>query len=303
MNKFLGFTKRNLLVYFKDKASVLFSMLSPLIVFALYMLFLKGTITDSLESHAQGLENFVSKSNIDALANGILLASIMGTSIITVPYQTLITLVKDREEKIDYDISATPMSRIQIIMSYFASACIAAFIMTSVVMAIGLVILCNNYDMNIGAMEVLKLVGFNLIGSICSTAMFMLITMFIKSTATSGALIGILSAASGFVIGAYIPLGNFSETVQTVCNIFPQTGVTGLIKKTLLSGILENIDSEIGGLDNGVFVQSIKDAFSLRMRVFENNLEAGQTLLYIAIITVVFIVLIGIVYPKIYKRK
>lgn len=303
MNKFWGFTKRNLLVYFKDKASVLFSMLSPLIVFALYMLFLKGTILDSLESRSSGLENFITSSNLEALANGILLASIIGTSIITVPYQTLITLVKDREDRIDYDISATPMGRIQIVMSYFASACIAAFVMTTIVMTVGLVILCNNYDMCIGAMEIVKLVGFNLIGSVCSTAMFMLITMFFKSTATSNAFIGILSAASGFIIGAYIPLGNFSETVQTVCNLFPQTGITALIKKIILSGILENIDGEIGGVDNGVFVKSIGDAFSLKMRVFENNLRAGQTLLYIAIITVVFIVLIGIVYPKIYKRK
>ena len=49
----------------------------------------------------------------------------------------------------------------------------------------------------------------------------MLITMFFKSTNASGAFIGILSASSGFVIGAYIPISEFSGTIQTICNIFP----------------------------------------------------------------------------------
>ena len=66
---------------------------------------------------------------------------------------------------------------------------------------------------------------------------------------------------------------------------------------------IKNMDGNTATATVYIVVKSINDAFSLKMRVFENNLNAGQTLLYIAIITVVFIVLIGIVYPKIYKRK
>ena len=41
MKGFIGFTKRNLLVYFKDKQAILFSLLTSIIVFVLYLLFLK----------------------------------------------------------------------------------------------------------------------------------------------------------------------------------------------------------------------------------------------------------------------
>lgn len=44
-------------------------------------------------------------------ANLILLTGILGSAMITVPYNCLITLVKDRENKVDYDILATPLKR------------------------------------------------------------------------------------------------------------------------------------------------------------------------------------------------
>jgi len=44
MRKFVGLTKRNLLIYFKDIQSIFFSMLTPIIVLVLYVLFLKGDL-------------------------------------------------------------------------------------------------------------------------------------------------------------------------------------------------------------------------------------------------------------------
>ena len=50
MKKFMGLTKRNLLIYFKDKPAIVFSLLTSLIVLVLYLLFLKGTFEASLDS-------------------------------------------------------------------------------------------------------------------------------------------------------------------------------------------------------------------------------------------------------------
>ena len=59
MKGFIGFTKRNLLIYFKDKQAILFSLLTSIIVFVLYLLFLKGSFVDAIESAMQGLEDVV----------------------------------------------------------------------------------------------------------------------------------------------------------------------------------------------------------------------------------------------------
>ena len=53
MRKFMGLTRRNLLIYFKDVQSVIFSMLTSIIVLALYLLFLKDTFVDSIEGAMQ----------------------------------------------------------------------------------------------------------------------------------------------------------------------------------------------------------------------------------------------------------
>ena len=65
MNDFIGLTRRNLLVYFKDKLAILFSLLTSIIVFALYLLFLKGTFADALTGTMNGLEDIVDAKNID----------------------------------------------------------------------------------------------------------------------------------------------------------------------------------------------------------------------------------------------
>ncbi|MDD4543026.1 MAG: ABC transporter permease, partial [Clostridia bacterium] len=41
------FTKRNLMVFFKDKSAVFFSLLATLIIVALYLLFLGDTWSNS----------------------------------------------------------------------------------------------------------------------------------------------------------------------------------------------------------------------------------------------------------------
>ena len=49
MKMYMGLTKRNLLVYLKDKQSIVFSLLTSMIVFALYLLFLKSTFVDAID--------------------------------------------------------------------------------------------------------------------------------------------------------------------------------------------------------------------------------------------------------------
>lgn len=303
MKDFMGFTRRNLLIYFKDKLAILFSLLTSIIVFVLYLLFLKGTFVDAMKGTMRGLENIVNSGDIDMFVNGILLSGILGSALITVPYTCLQTIVKDREAGVDSDICATPLKRWKIILSYFASSSICSFIMTSLILTVGLVVLSFMGDIHLGIASLLSVYGLMLLGSVSSTALFMLILLFFKSTATSTAFFGILSAAAGFVIGAYIPLSQFSDGVRSFCNIFPASHITSLIRKKLLSGIAEKIDSSIGGLDNGAFIEAIKDTFSFNASAFGSNFSGIQSVIYVSIFALVCIAGMVIAYNRTYKRR
>lgn len=303
MRQFLGLTRRNLLVYFKDVQAVLFSMLTSIIVFVLFVLFLRQNYVEGITEEARALGDLVRKQDIDMFTYGLLLSGLMGSSVITVSYHTLTTVVHDREKRIDYDIAATPIRRWQIVLSYFTASVGSAILMTCFVLTAGLLFVSANGSLYLTLGDVLKLYGLTVLAAISAAALFMPFVLLFRSTSASGAFFGILSAAAGFVIGAFIPISQFSKTVQTVCGLFPGTGVTALYRSTLLQRLLDRIDAGIGGVDGGAFVQGIEKAFFSRVCLFGRTLTDGQTLVYILALIVLCIALIAFLFPKLYRRK
>lgn len=303
MRGFIGLTKRNLLIYFKDVQSVVFSLLTSIIVFALYLLFLKGTFVDAIEGAMRGLENIISAEDVETFVNGLLLTGIMGSAMITVPYNCLSTVVKDKENKIDYDILATPIKRWQIIFSYFLASVVSAFIMTSIIFTIGLVVLSAMGETYLTAKSIVELYGVIALGAISATAFFMIVVIFFKSSSASAAFFGMLSAAAGFVIGAYIPVSQFSDSVQTVCNFFPASHITVLFRKLILSDVLEKMDTDINGLDKGQFAEGIKEIFSFQTRMFGDNVGTNMSVVYVVAVLAVSLIVMIVLYNKNYKRN
>ena len=83
---FIGLTKRNMLVFFTDKGTLFFSMLTPMIILLLYILFLKNSLLSSLKDAATGLENLVAAKDMAQFVNGLLLTGIISSALITIPY-------------------------------------------------------------------------------------------------------------------------------------------------------------------------------------------------------------------------
>ena len=194
---FIGLTKRNMLVFFTDKGTLFFSMLTPMIILLLYILFLKNSLLSSLQNAATGLENLVAAKDMAQFVNGLLLTGIISSALITIPYNALEIIVRDREDKVDLDMLSTPVKRFEIILSYFCAAVASAFMQAMIVLAVGIGILSLSGDMYLSAADVVKLVGAVFLGTVSSTSVFMVVMMFFKSMGTCGAFMGILSAVSG----------------------------------------------------------------------------------------------------------
>ena len=140
MRGFFGLVRRNLLIYFKDISAVIFSLLTSIIVFVLYLLFLKGNYVSSIESYAKGLDTFIKDGDIDMLVTGILLVGILGSALITVPYSTIMGIVRDKETGVSDDILVTPLKRRLIAAAYFISAAICSFIMVSFIATVSFIL-------------------------------------------------------------------------------------------------------------------------------------------------------------------
>ena len=305
MKMYIGLTKRNLLVFFKDKQSILFSMLTSIIVFGLYMLFLRGTFVDAINGALEEvplLGSLVRQEDLKMFSDLILLTGVMGSAMITVPYNCLTTVVKDRENNVDKDMLATPVKRWQIMLAYFTAAAVSAIIMTAIILTIGLAVLNMCGDIHLSLAGLIRTYAVVALGSVSATALFISVVMFFKSSSASGAFFGILSAAAGFVIGAYIPISQFSERVQTVCNIFPGSHAVIMLRNTLMGGLLDSIDTSIGGVDNGMFTQSLRDLFTFRACLFGNRLDMGQMTVYVIALIILSMVLASFIHSRMYKE-
>ena len=306
MRGILGFIKRNLLLFFKDWQSILFSLLTSIIVLVLYLLFLKGTFVSAIQSAMEqypGLASMVPQKDIDMFANLFLLSGILGSAMISVPFSCITVLVKDRANKVDYDILATPLKREQIIFAYFVSAVLTSILLNSIILAVGLIGIRMQGNMYLNISQVVKAFSIVALGSISASAIFMIIVLFFKTVSACEAFFGILSAASGFVIGAYIPISQFSNEVQTVCNLFPASQITIMLRNILLNGLLEHINTSLQGVDQGMFVLSLKDYFSFKAKLFHGYLDMNKMLGYILGVILLCIVAQIMIYSGSYKKN
>ena len=306
MRGILGFIKRNVLLFFKDWQSILFSLLTSIIVLVLYLLFLKGTFVSAIQSAMEqypGLASMVPKKDIDMFANLFLLSGILGSAMISVPFSCITVLVKDRANKVDYDILATPMKREQIIFAYFVSAVLTSILLNSIILAVGLIGIRMQGNMYLNISQVIKAFSIVALGSISASAIFMIIVLFFKTVSACEAFFGILSAASGFVIGAYIPISQFSNEVQTVCNLFPASQITIMLRNILLNGLLEHINTSLQGVDQGMFVLSLKEYFTFQAKLFNGYLDMNKMLEYILGVILFCIVTQIMIYSGSYKKN
>ena len=301
-----GLIKRNLLLFFKDWQSILFSLLTSIIVLVLYLLFLKGTFVSAMQSAMEqypGLVSMIAEKDIDMFANFLLLTGILGSAMISVPFSCITTLVRDRANKVDYDILATPLKRGQIIFAYFVSAVLSSTLLTGFILAIGLVGISLQGDTHLNAIQLVKSFAVVALGSISASAIFMIVVLFFKSVSACEAFFGILSAASGFVIGAYIPISQFSNEVQTVCNLFPASQITIILRNILLNGLLEHINTSLAGVDQGMFILSLKEYFSFQTKLFNGYLDMTKMLEYILGVILFCIVAQILIYSGSYKKN
>ena len=306
MRGILGFIKRNVLLFFKDWQSILFSLLTSIIVLVLYLLFLKGTFVSAIQRAMEqypGLASMVPQKDIDMFANLFLLSGILGSAMISVPFSCITVLVKDRANKVDYDILATPMKREQIIFAYFVSAVLTSTLLTDIILAVGLIGIRMQGNMYLNISQVVKVFSVVALGSISASAIFMIVVLFFKTVSACEAFFGILSAASGFVIGAYIPISQFSNEVQTVCNLFPASQITIMLRNILLNGLLEHINTSLQGVDQGMFVLSLKEYFSFQAKLFNGYLDMNKMLGYILGVILLCIVAQIMIYSVSYKKN
>lgn len=298
-----GMTVRNIKVYAKDKMAILLSMLTQIIVLVLYLLFLKANYVDAINSQLEGVKDLVSKADIEGLVNAWLVSGVIGTSVVTVALNTLNLMVKDKEDRIDYDYRASSVKGSTVVMSYFSGAVASTFITSSILLTAGYIFLSMTGTFTLSFPMMLLVYALTLLGSVSGTLVIMLLISFFKKSSTLSAFGVLISTSIGFIVGAYIPVSQFDESVQTVVNLVPGSHIAALMRNVLVSPAIDNIDKALGGIDKGAFAKQARDMFALKLKIFGNEADTGFMLMYTFIIIAAFAALNIIMYRVSSKRR
>lgn len=259
----LGYTVRRCMgVFFKDGLSVFLALLAPIIVFLLYVLFLGDLQTDALMEYFPA--GTVDEKAVNAFVDSWMIAGVLGTACITVSFSANNVMVGDRERGVVNDFLAAPMKKSVLLGAYFVFNFLVTVSICTIVFFIGLIYLAATGSFYMSAADVFAAFGTILYGSLSATLISVPICASFKTQGALGGFSGIVSAAIGFLIGAYMPMSAFPSWLENAAAVLPGTHISGLFRNFFMSGALENLTS---GMPETV-MNSIAESFSMKIRFF-----------------------------------
>jgi multidrug/hemolysin transport system permease protein len=245
-----GFTWRNLMVYFKDKASVFFSLLAVFIIIGLYALFLGDVWVNSFDN----------MNGVRFMMDSWIVSGLLAVTSVTTTMGAFGTMVEDKKNKITKDFASSPMKRSTIVGGYTLSSYIIGVIMSLVTLVLSEIYIISNGGELMNVSALLKVFGLILLGTFTNTSIVLFVVSFFKSTnafATASTIIGTLI---GFLTGIYLPVGELPGAVQWVVKLFPVSHTASLFRQVIM-------EKPIGAAFAGAPQSSITD-FKETMGVF-----------------------------------
>lgn len=302
MKRLLAFTQRNLMVYLKNKSSIFFSVLTSVIVLGLYLLFLRDNYTQPLIEVADQMSLGLSAKDISLLSDEVIIAATISLSTITIPVTVLQNVVNDKEKRIDYDILSSPLKRWEIILGYFLSAVIASFALSSLLTTIAWIYLYFQADTAVNTRNMLQIYSLNLLSSLSSSALYMIVVSFIQRQASFSSFFGLFSAMIGFIVGAYVPISQFPEMVQNIFLFVPQTLLTCLYRRLYTENLLDYLYQTTNHPAAAGFLNEMKRIFSIDVTFFGHDLTNEMILVYVLVLMLLSLSIAIFIYAKRYKK-
>lgn len=274
---FSQLVKRHCKVFLKDGMAVFFALLAPIIVFMLYVLFLGDIQADSVAGFfPEGVP--VPDKAVRAFVDSWMVSGVLGVACITVSFSANSIMVQDKCRGQIRDCLVSPVRRETVTLAYFAFNFIVTVAIVTLVCLLSFVYLAATGRFCMTAGEAFAVIGTILYSSLSSTLFSVFVTSFFRTEGALSGFVGIVSAAIGFLIGAYMPLSAFPDGVEYLAALIPGTHSAGLFRNFLMSGALDNL---VAGLPPAAS-DGIAQAFSMKLNFFGSSAGTDVMAIYIA---------------------
>lgn len=258
--------KRNIKLFFKDKAMFFTSLITPVILLVLYATFLSDVYTDAFHASLAGAIE-VSESLISGCVGGQLISSILAVSCVTVAFCSNMLMVQDKATGAARDFKTSPVKSSALAVSYYfatlASTLIICFVATGI---------CLLYIASVGwymsALDVILLFADVILLVLFGTALSSIVNFFLSTQGQISAVGTIVSSGYGFICGAYMPISSFGDGLQKVLSFLPGTYGTALVRRHAMQGALKEM-GEFGV--SAEMITSLEDALDCNLYFFSEQ--------------------------------
>lgn len=220
--------KRNLLVFFKDRTSVFFSLLAVFIIIGLYALFL-GDVWVSNMSDIPGARY---------LMDSWIVAGLLAVTSVTTTMGAFGIMIDDKVNKIDHDFLASPISRRSVAGGYIVSSFTIGCIMSVITLVLAEIYIIANGGTLLDVPTLLVALSLILLSVFANTALVLFLVSFFKSVNAFATASTIIGTVIGFMTGIYLPIGQLPEGVQFIVKIFPVSHAAALLRQVIMKAPL-----------------------------------------------------------------
>mgnify|MGYP000216647801 CR=1 FL=1 len=276
--------KRNLLLYFRNKSGVFFSILGALISFILYLIFLKDTMTP----------DWPQLSQTNQLLDTWLISGTLTVTAITTTLTSLTQVVKDRETKVFQDLLLTDIGARRLQLSYLFSATLIGMIMQVLLFVVMLTYFYYINHTVVSLFQSMNVFLLMFISALLSAALNLALIQQMKTVDTLAKFSSIVGTAAGFLVGTYVPMGALPDFAQTLMKLTPGSYIASLYRQILLTPTLSEVLK-----DNPAVGETFEEAMGVRLKITE-LLTFQQT--YILVILILLITLQLALLPRPLKK-
>ncbi len=284
MRETMRLIQRNMRLFFRDRASVFFSLLSVLIIILLYGLFLAKLQVGSLAETIRAAGLTPDDQAIRFFIDSWIMGGILATGTVTTSLGAIGILVDDAHRGAARDFRVSPVRRPQLVGGYLGSTFLVSLVMSLIAFAIaeGYIVLSGGELLGLAQMA--SAVGVLALCILSFSALMAFLATFMRTPGSFGAFSTVVGTMLGFFMGIYVPIGVLPEPIQVFMKVLPFNSAAVLLRQQFMDVALPRV---FAGVPAQIATE-YKDFYGITMSLGGNDVPTWAMLAFIAAFGAVF---------------
>ncbi|MCQ2791950.1 MAG: ABC transporter permease [Bacilli bacterium] len=243
---FFQLTKRNFLVFTRNKMRMFFTLMVPIIILIIYILFLRSLELSSIREAINSIEGIppIDDKTLMVFMDSWFLSGNVALCSISISLQTNNLIINDKENGINRDFASAPIHKTVVTFAYMFFNFLITLLLCFCFVCVTFIFLAAMNEFYLNALDVLIIFGVLAFITLNASAFTTLVCSFIDTDATLASVIAVVSACLGFLIGSFMPLSLMPKLMQDIVFFIPGTHATALMRYAYLKSPLEILGNQ-----------------------------------------------------------